>query len=127
MVANTGTYIDCPFHRFETGKDRSEVSLESFTDLEAIVVHVPHAQTLEITKEHFRNHEIRNRAILVHTGWDKHWNTGLYYENHPYLTKEAAKYLMDCGVKLAGIDSHNIDNTNLKAGRCIPLCWGLRF
>ena len=83
MVANTGSYIEGPFHRFETGKDLSEVSLESFTDLEAIVVHVPPVQTLEIIKEHFRNHEIRNRAILVHTGWDKHWNTGLYYENHP--------------------------------------------
>jgi arylformamidase len=111
MVANTGTYIDCPFHRFENGKDLSEVGLENFTDLEAVVIRVPYGAILEITEEHLKNYEIRNRAILIHTGWDVHWNTELYYENHPYLTKGAAEYLKDCYVKLVGIDSHNIDDT----------------
>jgi len=111
MVTNTGTYIDCPFHRFEDGKDLSEIGLESFTDLDAIVISVPYPETLAITEEHLKNHEIRNRAVLIHTGWDSHWNTEKYYENHPYLTEGAAKYLRDCNVKLVGIDSHNIDNT----------------
>lgn len=111
MVSNTGTYIDCPFHRFENGKDLSEVGLECFVDLDAVVISVPFSETLTITDEHLKNYEIRNRAVLIHTGWDKHWNTEKYYENHPYLTKEAAEYLRDCNVKLVGIDSHNIDNT----------------
>jgi kynurenine formamidase len=115
MVSNTGTYIDCPFHRFENGKDLSEIGLESFTDLEGIVIRVPFTETLEITAGHLKNYEIRNRAILIHTGWDKHWNTDHYYTDHPYLTKEAAEYLRDCSVKLVGIDSHNIDNTNGKS------------
>jgi kynurenine formamidase len=115
MVSNTGTYIDCPFHRFENGKDLSEIGLESFTDLEGIVIRVPFTETLEITAGHLKNYEIRNRAILIHTGWDKHWNTDHYYTVHPYLTKEAAEYLRDCSVKLVGIDSHNIDNTNGKS------------
>src|SRR5450755_2205904 len=107
MVSNTGTYIDCPFHRFENGKDLSEISLESFTDLDAVLVRVPFSETLEITEEHFKNYEIKNCAVLVNTGWDKHWNTESYYDNHPYLTKAAAAYLRDGGVKLVGIDSHN--------------------
>ena len=111
MVSNTGTYIDCPFHRFEGGKDLSEVELECFTDLDAIRISVPFETTLEITEEHLKNFEIRNRAVLIHTGWDKHWNTELYYENHPFLTQGAAEYLRDCEVKLVGIDSHNIDDT----------------
>ncbi|UII19893.1 cyclase family protein [Fulvivirga ligni] len=111
MVSNTGTYIDCPFHRFEGGKDLSEVELECFADLDAIRVSVPFETTLEITEEHLKNFEIRNRAVLIHTGWDKHWNTELYYENHPFLTQGAAEYLRDCEVKLVGIDSHNIDDT----------------
>jgi arylformamidase len=111
MVANTGTYIDSPFHRFQHGKDLSEIGLEYFTDLEATVIRVPYAESLAVTKEHVQNYEIRNRAILVHTGWDSFWNTGKYYENHPYLTKDAAEYLRDCNVKLVGIDSHNIDDT----------------
>jgi arylformamidase len=118
MVANTGTYIDCPFHRFENGKDLSELGLECFTDLEGIVISVPFAETLAITEEHLKNHEIRNRAVLIHTGWDSHWNTEKYYENHPYLTEGAAEYLRDCCVRLVGIDSHNIDNT---AGKNRPV------
>ena len=115
MVTNTGTYIDCPFHRFENGKDLSETGLESFTDLDGIVIRVPYSETLEITREYLKNYEIRNRAVLVHTGWDQYWNTENYYENHPYLTKDAAEYLRDCGVKLVGIDSHNIDDTRGKS------------
>jgi arylformamidase len=118
MVTNTGTYLDCPFHRFENGKDLSEIGLECFVDLDAIVISVPFTETLAITEEHLKNYEVRNRAVLIHTGWDKHWNTEKYYENHPYLTKEAAEYLRDCNIKLVGIDSHNIDNT---AGKSRPV------
>lgn len=114
MVTNTGTYIDCPFHRFENGKDISEVGLECFTDLDAIIIRVPFSETLEITEEHLKNHEIRNRAVLIHTGWDIHWNTEKYYENHPFLTERAAQYLKNFGVKLVGIDSYNIDSTSRK-------------
>ena len=115
MVTNTGTYIDCPFHRYENGKDISEVGLECFTDLEAMVIRVPYTKTKEITEEHLKNYKIRNRAVLIHTGWDEYWNTENYYENNPYLTEQAAEYLRDCSVKLVGIDSHNIDNTNGKS------------
>jgi len=115
MVTNTGTYIDCPFHRFENGKDLSEVGLEHVADLDGIVISVPFSETVEITEAHLKNHEIRNRAVLIHTGWDSHWNTEKYYENHPYLTEEAAIYLRNCGVKLVGIDSHNIDSTLKKS------------
>jgi arylformamidase len=118
MVSNTGTYLDCPFHRYENGKDLSEILLESFTDLDGIVIRVPFENTLAVTADLLRNHEIRNRAVLVHTGWDKHWNTPTYYEHHPYLTQDAAEYLRDCNVKLVGIDSHNIDNTQ---GRSRPV------
>ncbi|WP_212006158.1 cyclase family protein [Chitinophaga sp. HK235] len=118
MVTNTGTYIDCPFHRYADGKDLSEVPLERFADLDAVVICVPYTQSLAVTADMLRNHEIRNRAVLVHTGWDTHWNTPTYYENHPYLTEDAAIYLRDCAVQLAGIDSHNIDNTQ---GRTRPV------
>ncbi|MCK8492049.1 cyclase family protein [Spirosoma sp. RP8] len=115
MVTNTGTYLDCPFHRFENGKDLSETGLEAFTDLEGIVIRVPYTETLSITKAHVQSYEVRNRAVLIHTGWDQFWNTANYYENHPFLTSEAADYLRDCGVKLVGIDSHNIDDTRGKS------------
>jgi arylformamidase len=115
MVTNTGTYLDCPFHRFAEGKDLSEVSLEAMTDLAGIVIRVPFTESLAITKEHVMNREIRNKAVLIHTGWDAYWNTERYYEGHPYVTPAAAEYLRDCDVALVGIDSHNIDNTAVKS------------
>jgi kynurenine formamidase len=115
MVTNTGTYLDSPFHRFEHGKDLSQITLDYFTDLEGVVIRVPHHETLEIRKSHIENHEIRNRAVLIQTDWDIFWNTERYYENHPFVTKEAAEYLRDCQVKLVGIDSHNIDDTRGKS------------
>ncbi|WP_018974851.1 cyclase family protein [Rudaea cellulosilytica] len=111
MVTNTGTYLDCPFHRYANGKDLSEIAIAAMTDLDAIVVRAPHAPTQAIGPEAFRDREIRGRAVLVHTGWDVHWNTPQYYEGGPFLTAEAARYLRDCGVKLVGIDAHNIDDT----------------
>lgn len=113
MVTNTGTYIDCPFHRFEHGKDLSEVEIEAFANLDAITVFVP--DVLFIDASYFKNLELRNKAVMVRTDWSKHWNTDLYFENHPFLTEDAAEYLRDCNVKLVGIDSHNIDDTRGKS------------
>ena len=109
MVTNTGTYVDVPFHRYENGKDMSEIKLEAFIDLDAITIQA--TNTTEIDKDHFIAKELRNKAVLVHTGWSQHWDTPQYFEGHPFLTAAAAEYLRDCEVKLVGIDSHNIDDT----------------
>src|SRR5258706_778380 len=111
MVTNTGTYVDCPFHRYEDGKDLSEVSVESFADLEGIVIRADYRKGLAITADTFQEKELRNRAVLIHTGWDEHWATDKYFEGHPFLSEDAAIYLKQCGVKLVGIDSMNIDDT----------------
>jgi len=118
MVSNTGTYVDCPFHRFEHGKDLSEVELERFAELDGVVVRVPYTEKLAVTPAELMGYDVAGKAVLIHTGWDKNWNTDAYYTGHPYLTKEAAEYLRDAGAKLVGIDSHNIDNTE---GRSRPV------
>lgn len=115
MVANTGTYVDCPFHRYEDGKDLSEVELARFADLDGIVIRADYREGLAVDKAFFEGKEIRGRAVLVHTGWDRHWNSDAYFGIHPFLTEEAAVYLRDCGVKLVGIDSMNIDDTRGKS------------
>ena len=109
MVANTGTYIDCPFHRYADGKDLSEVELKNFVDLDAVTVNAK--DVTEVGLKYFEEKNVANKAVLVYTNWAKHWNTEKYFENHPYITREAAEYLRDQKVRLVGIDSHNIDNT----------------
>lgn len=111
MVANTGTYIDCPFHRFADSRDFSQIGIEQLADIDAIVVRAGQRDSPAVGIEYFRDLKIRNRAVLVHTGWDRHWNTPAYLGEHPFLTEDAATYLRDCGVKLVGIDSMNIDDT----------------
>ena len=112
MVANTGTYLDSPFHRFPDGRDLSELDLDSLANLDGVVIRCMSRTSRAIDKELLAGVELRDRAVIFHTGWDSHWRTETYLNGeHPFLTKEAAEYLVREGVRLVGIDSYNIDNT----------------
>ena len=111
MVANTGTYIDAPFHRYVEGKDLAELPLSSIANLDGVVVRVDVSREKAIGEEAFRGCDVAGKAVLVHTGWSKHWRTDPYFEDHPFLTKGAALHLRDAGAALVGIDSLNIDDT----------------
>lgn len=111
MVSNTGTYIDSPFHRFADGVDIAGLSLSSLVELDTVVVHATGMSGRGIPAEAFGAVDVSNKAVLVHTGWAKHWRTDPYFENHPFLTAAAAEYLKKAGAKLVGIDSYNIDDT----------------
>jgi len=108
MVANTGTYLDAPFHRYASGKDISELPLESLADLDAVVVRGAGGQAID--RDAFDGRALAGKAVLVRTGWDVHWGTATYLEGHPYLTADAAEHLVAAGAALVGIDSLNIDD-----------------
>jgi kynurenine formamidase len=110
MVANTGTYVDAPFHRYPDGKDLSELPLSSLANLEAVVVRVP-PDRRAVTAATFDHVDVTGKAVLVHTGWSRHWRTDAYFEGHTFLTGDAAELLHDRGAALVGIDSYNIDDT----------------
>jgi kynurenine formamidase len=112
MIANTGTYVDAPFHRYADGKDLAALPLESVADLAGMVVRAPHAKGRAVGPEHLRGVDVAGKAVLVHTGWDAHFGTERYGDGSPYLTEEAARLLADGGARLVGIDSHNIDSTD---------------
>ncbi len=112
MVANTGTYLDSPFHRFEDGKDLSELDLEKLAGLDTVVARVTGAQERAVDRYAFSAIDVKGKAVLVDTGWSRHWGTDQYFEGHPFLTESAALYLRDQGAVLVGIDSMNIDDTD---------------
>lgn len=130
MVANTGTYLDAPFHRHADGQDLAELGLEQLSDLPALVVRQPFERDLAVDAASFAGLELSGRAVLVQTGWDRHWRTEAYFENHPFLTRAAAQLLVREGAALVGIDSHNIDDTRTRSrpvhtillGAGIPIC-----
>ncbi len=111
MVANTGTYLDAPFHRYAQGADIGSLALERLADLEGVVVEATGAaRALDV--DLFAGRTLSGKAVLVRTGWDAHWRTPRYTEGHPHLTRAAAEYLSAAGPALVGIDSLNIDDTN---------------
>jgi arylformamidase len=109
MVANTGTYLDSPFHRYADGKDLSALPLESLADLDAVLVDA-RGSSGGIGAEVFDRLEPRGKAVLVRTGWDVHWGTSRYLSGNPFLTADAAACLVERGARLVGIDSLNIDD-----------------
>jgi arylformamidase len=108
MVTNTGTYLDTPAHRFRSGHDLSGLALERCASLPVVVIdgHGP------IGAEAFNDVEIEGRAVLLRTGWDRHWRTERYGDpEHPHPTEAGAQALVERRAVLVGIDSVNIDDT----------------
>ncbi len=110
LVANTGTYIDTPAHRFPGGQDLADLALERIVDLEGVLVDCRGAAERAIGPEVFEGVDGRGRAVLVATGWDEHWGTPTYLSDNPFLTAAAATWLVDAGAALIGVDSLNVDS-----------------
>jgi arylformamidase len=133
MIANTGTYVDSPFHRYADGRDLSELPLEWLADLDAVVIRAM-GRGRAIGPEVFEGVDVAGKAVLVHTGHAEHWGSEAYFERHPFLTRAAAEHLRDAGARLVGIDSLNIDDTDdatrpvhtVLLGAEIPICEHLR-
>jgi kynurenine formamidase len=109
MVANTGTYVDSPFHRYENGADLSQLELGRLANLEGIVIEA-RGQKRSLGIELFKGLDLRGRAVLVRTGWDVNWAKPSYFEGHPFLTRAVAEYLRTAEAAMVGIDSLNIDD-----------------
>ena len=110
MLANTGTYIDAPFHRYDGRQDIGDYPLESVADLEGVVIRATDRKGRALDAAWFGGHDVRGKAVLVHTGWDAHWRTERYGSGHPFLTRDAVEHLVSAGAALVGIDSLNIDD-----------------
>jgi arylformamidase len=111
MVANTGTYVDAPSHRWEDGADLSQLPLASLAGLDGVLIAAPHAHGLAVDEDFLEGKEIEGRAVLFCTGWSGLWGTPSYFHRSSHLTEAAATLLVKGGAAIVGIDSHNIDDT----------------
>ena len=119
LIGNTGTYLDSPFHRYEAGGDLSTLELATLVGLPAAVFHLRDAGRREIRPEVF-DRPLSGTAVLLDTGWDRHFGTPAYGDPAPFLTEDGARALIDAGVVLVGIDSVNIDDTSAAAAGARP-------
>jgi arylformamidase len=130
LCGNTGTYLDSPFHRYPDGDDLAALPLGRLADLDGVVVDVTGSAVRAVGRVHLLPYQVRDKAVLVRTGWDRHWGTSAYAGDHPFLTAEAAAYLAGAGALLVGIDAINIDDTadperpahSLLLAAGIPVC-----
>ena len=110
MVANTGTYLDSPFHRYPRGKDLAHLDLSAIANVDGVVVR---SSDRAISEQALEGVDIKGKAVLFHTGWDAHWRTDTYSNGeHPFVTESAAEFLAKGGASIVGIDSYNIDSTS---------------
>ncbi|MFB9311123.1 kynurenine formamidase [Agromyces hippuratus] len=110
MAGNTGTYLDSPFHRYADGGDLASLSLETLVGIPAEVFRLTDAAERGIPAEVFFDRELAGTAVLLHTGWSRHFGQPEYLHGAPFLTEAGAQHLADAGVAIVGIDSLNIDD-----------------
>ena len=120
MIGNTGTYLDSPFHRYPDGADLAGLELTHLVRVPARVFHLRDAHGRGILPAVFDGEDLAGRAVLLDTGWDRHFGAPAYGEPAPYLTEAAADLLIRAGAVLVGIDSVNIDDTGPQAGGARP-------
>jgi kynurenine formamidase len=110
MIANTGTYLDAPFHRYAGAPDLADLPLERLADLPGVVVDARDGES-RIDVDRLPARDVDGCAVLFRTGWSRHFATPRYAEGHPFLTAALAAALVARGAALVGIDSLNIDDT----------------
>jgi arylformamidase len=117
MPGNTGTYLDTPYHRYPDGADLADLDLATLVDLPLELFRLTDAAARGIPATVFYDRELQGKAVLLHTGWDQHFGTPAYSTGAPYLTGDAAAYLIKAGAVLVGIDSINIDDAETSRER----------
>jgi arylformamidase len=109
MVANSGTYIDTPAHRYRDGFDLSALQLETVANVSGVVFDASGA----VDESSVKDADLAGKAVLFRTGWDRHWATEAYGSpDHPFLTADLAERLVGAGARIVAIDSVNIDDSS---------------
>lgn len=121
MVGNTGTYIDSPFHRYADGADLAGLDLNTLVDLPTIVVHRRDVAARAVDVAELPEDIEAGCAVLIDTGWDRHFGTEAYAVDAPFLSEAATEHLVRRGVALVGIDSVNIDDASPAAAGRRPI------
>jgi kynurenine formamidase len=129
LCGNTGTYVDSPVHRFRGGMDLAALPLERLAHLRTVVVDA-RGSGRAIGPDLIAGLDLGGKAVLFHTGFSRHWRTPAYFQDNPFLTREACQRLVGEGAVFVGIDSLNIDDTGdpvrpahtLLLGAGTPVC-----
>jgi len=107
MGSHTGTHIDAPYHMVEGGKRLHEIPLEQWTG-NATVFEITGVRSIRLADLDKLKWDGVDK-VLFKTDNSQHWQDGKFYEEFVYLEPEAAAFLVERGIQLAGIDYLSID------------------
>jgi len=109
---HAGTHLDAPFHFFGSGQTIERVPLERCLG-PALRINLPgHGAGASITPDDLEGYRPALREtgkVVFNTGWYRRWGKPDYFSAHPILTKEAAQFLVECGLHLVGVDFPSVD------------------
>lgn len=111
MGTHTATHIDAPYHVKKTGKTLNDFPVERFIGMGIVLDFRDKGEIYEITREDIMAHEEVLRRVdiaILNTGWEKYYGTWDFFR-HPYLSEEAAKALVELGIKIVGTDGSSAD------------------
>jgi len=111
MPGNVGTYLDSPFHRYLNGSDLSQIPLERVAGLQGVVLDAGTLSERPVTIP-CEEAQLRGKAVLIRTGWDRQWGTPRYWEPGPFLSSEMIELFVRAKPILVGVDFWNVDDTN---------------
>jgi len=112
MVVHHGTHVDAPRHLFNDGPSFEEIPLERLYG-RGVVWRIHKGPFAPITAEDLERATPRMQPgdiVLIDTDWARRINTD-EYEDHAFLTDEAAGWLVRQGAKLLGVDFSSPDLT----------------
>jgi kynurenine formamidase len=110
LPCHAGTHVDAPVHIVPNGKSIDELPLDNFIGPGA-VISVKKNGGDQVTAADLENSGVpvnRGDIVMLHTGWDKKFESA-DYNLHPYLSVDAAEWMVKRGVKLFGIDCITVD------------------
>lgn len=123
MCLHCGTHMDAPYHFFGNGETIDQIALERccgpayLLDLSSKLTPLSQSViSLEIL-EQAGLEKLRPPKIIFKTGWDSHWLQEDYFTHHPVFSREGARYLVDLGVQLIGVDFPSVDQRPNEAHR----------
>jgi arylformamidase len=105
---HVGTHIDAPLHMIAGGKTLDRMQIEQF---------VGRGRLIEIDTE-FNLGSLKEAGIkegdivLFRTGMSGYYHEPVYFENYPVMSEEMAHYLVECKVKMVGVDAGSVDNAD---------------
>ena len=118
MISHTGTHADAPAHILPRGVTFDAYGIDRFAG-QAVVVDAPGvgavapaATPAMVEASHLQAQAERIAGVdfvLLRTGWSAFWGEEDYFRGFPCLTAEAARWLVDHGVRGFGVDTCSVD------------------